>query len=470
MSAPLHESLPADELELVAGPVLFADDPGTAAELAGSNLAVTHAPAVVVGAESSADVVSAVRYAATRGLPVAVHATGHGGTSYRAGVVVTTRRLTTVEVDPVSRTARVGAGVRWRQVIAAAAVHGLAPLNGSSPDVGVVGYTLGGGVGPLARQYGFAADHVRSIELVTADGRLRTVDGLHDPDLFWALRGGKGSFGVVTALELDLFPVARLYGGALVFAGSDANTVLRAYRRWVDTLPDATTTSVALLKLPQAPHVPAPLRGTVTVHVRIAHAGTADEGEALVAPMRAVATPLIDSVAEMPYTAVGSIHNDPSNPLPSWHDGALVRDLTDEGIDALLAAAEPWFTLPFALVEIRHLGGALGRQPAQPNAVDGRDAGFLLGVVGLLDATGARFVRAAGGEVIASLSPWACDVLPVNYLAEVRSPDRVGRGWSPATYQRLLQVKALYDPRNLFRSGYAVLPGASYQLGSTIRL
>src|SRR5688572_10922006 len=228
-----------DELaRAVTGPVLSPGDPRFADEVAPFNVAHQPRPAVVVGATSTADVAAAVRWAADRGHTVAVQATGHGLTgSLDGAVLITTDRLDTVVVDPASRSARVGAGVRWRGVIDAAAPHGLAPLSGSSSGVGVVGYTLGGGLGLLSRQYGFAADHVRRAELVTADGAIRAVDAETDPDLFWALRGGKGNLGIVTELEFDLVPVARLYGGGIFFPGGSAPEVLHAFREWTTTLP-----------------------------------------------------------------------------------------------------------------------------------------------------------------------------------------------------------------------------------------
>ncbi|MEU4196983.1 FAD-binding oxidoreductase [Kribbella sp. NPDC026611] len=302
--------------ELVRGPVLYPGSPEYVAECATFNLMVRHHPAVVVGATGVADVMAAVRHAAAHDLPVAVQATGHGVSLPADGaLLISTRRMTGAQVDPQTRLARVEAGVRWEQVIHEAAVFGLAPLNGSSPLVGVVGYTLGGGMGPLGRKYGYAADHVRGIEVVTADGRLHEVSDLREPDLFRALLGGKGNFGVVTAVEFELAPVSRLYGGALYLAGEHAPEVLRTWWRWADEVDDETTSSIALLRLPAVPDVPEPPRGRLTAHVRIAHLGSAEQGERLVAPLRGVAPALIDSVGEMPYSAVARIHEDTTVPV-----------------------------------------------------------------------------------------------------------------------------------------------------------
>jgi FAD/FMN-containing dehydrogenase len=208
-----------DELSTaVSGPVYRQGEAKTSAETAGLNTAAERAPIAVVRARDVHDVAAAVRWAGRRGIAVGVHATGHGARSYRDAVVVGTRGLNTCRIDPQRRIATVDAGVRWATVIRAAAEHGLAPLNGSSATVGVVGYTLGGGIGPLARQYGFAADHVRSLDLVAADGTAVHVTPTSRPDLYWAALGAPGSFGVVTRLEFDLMPIRRVYSGALHFA------------------------------------------------------------------------------------------------------------------------------------------------------------------------------------------------------------------------------------------------------------
>jgi FAD/FMN-containing dehydrogenase len=211
----------------VRGQVLLPDEEGYDSERAGWNLAVEHHPKVIVVAVSAEDVAAAVRFAASEGLPVAVQATGHGpSVSADGAVLISTRRMTELEINPASATARIGAGVKWETVIEEAAPHGLAPLVGSTPDVGAVGYLTGGGLPVLGRRYGFAADHVRVLELVTADGRLRLATANRHPELFWAVRGGKGNFGVVTAVETDLMPVPRLYGGGLLFPGAATREVL----------------------------------------------------------------------------------------------------------------------------------------------------------------------------------------------------------------------------------------------------
>ena len=445
----------ADLNAAVAGPVLEPGDDGYAAEVA--SFCLTHAavPAVVVGATCADDVAAAVRWAARAGRRVAVQGTGHGLLCDLAGtVLVSTCRMDAVRIDAQAATARVQAGVRFRQVIEAAAPYGLAPLNGSSSDVGVVGYTLGGGLGPMARRFGFAADHVRRFTLVTADGAIRDVTPESDPDLFWAVRGGKASFGIVTDLEFALMPVARFYGGCVFFPGEAAATVLHTWREWTATLTDATSTSVALLRLPPDPALPEPLRGRFVVQVRVVHLGSADEGAAVVAPMRAAATPLMDLIAELPYAAVDAVHMDPTTPMPIHDRGVTLGALPAQAVDALLAVAGPDVPAPLALVEIRLLGGAIGRRPAIPNAVAGRDAAFSVFAIGAPFGPPPEAARAATEAVVATMAPWTCGGL-LNFIGAA-TPERVGQLWDDAARARLLRIRDEVDPAGLFATNVVI--------------
>ncbi len=297
----------------VRGAVLTAGDAEYAADAGGYNLAVVHEPDVIVEATSTADVAATVGWAAEHGLPVAVQATGHGATERMAdGVLINTRRMQDVQVDREGRTARVGPGVKWKTLLAQTVPHGLAGLCGSSSDVGIVGFTLGGGLPILGRALGFAADRVRSIEVVTPDAQIRTVDAEHEPDLFEVLRGGKGNFGIVTACEFELVPMTDFYGGGLIYPGADAETVLTAFRSWLADLPDEACPSIALLRLPDAPFVPEPLRGQFVVHLRFAYAGSKDEGERLLAPMRAVSSVIMDTAGPMSYEQIDLVNLDPA--------------------------------------------------------------------------------------------------------------------------------------------------------------
>src|ERR1700750_3412975 len=297
----------------VAGSVLLPGDAGYDEERAVWNLNHELVPAVIVVPESAADVQAAVVFGAGQRRPVLVKTTGHQIVGQAHGaVVIATHRMNDITIDAAGRTARVGAGVLWSEVIAKAAKAGLAPLNGSNPTVGVSGYTLGGGLSPtLGRSHGYAADHVRSLDVVTADGELRHVNAKSEPDLFWALRGGKGNFAVVTALEFDLFPVSRLYGGAVYFPGERTADVLRVWTDWHPSTPETMVTSIAVMRMPSIPELPEPVRGKFLVAVRIAYNGTVADGERMVAPLRALAPSVVDTVRDMPYSEVASIPSGP---------------------------------------------------------------------------------------------------------------------------------------------------------------
>ena len=420
-------------------------------QLPGFNLAVQHRPAFVVAASTAKDIAAAIRYANGEGLKVAVQATGHGAAAVSEDtVLVSTSGMQRVEIDPVRRVARVEAGVRWRQVIDAAVPHGLAPLSGSSSGVGVVGYTLGGGMGHLARRHGFAADHVRSIELVTADSEIRTVTAESDPDLFWAVRGGQSRFGIVSALEFDLFPVPEFFGGAMIFGADAVEDVLHAFSAWAPTMPEEVTTSVALLRLPPSDDVPPPLRGVVSLALRFGYAGPADRGEALLAPMRKVAVPLLDSVGPMSYAAVDRIHMDPTEPMPAVVRGGLLRSMPADLIDTLLAVAGPEVDVPLAVVELRLMGGALGRPAAIPNAVAGRDGAYSLSVIAPAPPPLAAIAPAATAAVIDALEPWSTGTSLVNFAGHAREASSL---WTPDVLERLRRVKASADPQDLFGGG-----------------
>lgn len=417
------------------------------------NTIVQERPAAVVTPRSAAEVADAVRYAVGEGWPVAVQATGHASTTPADGaLLVNTRELTGVEVDAAARTARVAAGTRAGDVIAAAHAHGLAPANGGSSNVGFVGYTLGGGLGPLGRQYGYAVDHVRSLEIVTADGRLVTASPDENADLFWAARGTRGNFGVVTALTTDLMPVARLYGGALFFDADPA--LLAAYREWVATVPEEMTSSIALLRLPPIDAIPEPLRGKFLVNLRIAYTGSAADGERLVKPLRDAAPTIIDAVREMPYGEVATIHNDPTEPAPGVERSGLLGSLGASTLDALYAEATPALTV----VELRHLGGALGRAPSRPSPVGFRSSAafsVFTATAGPPEVTSAA--RTQGARLMSALAPWRVGGPFVSFLGGEDVAD-VASAYEPADYERLRSLKATWDPANVFRINHNIPP------------
>jgi FAD/FMN-containing dehydrogenase len=423
------------------------------------NTAVRQRPAMVVSARSAADVQAAVRFAAAHSLPVAVQATGHGiVVPADDAVLVSTRALRGIQVDAAARTVRIEAGVRSGEVVREVATAGLAVINGASPTVGTIGYTLGGGLGPLGRPYGYAVDHVRELEIVTADGELVVADAERHPDLYWASRGGKGNFGIVTALVTDLVPVSRLYGGGIYFPGEAAAGLLTAYREWAATVPDELTSSVALLRLPPIEVIPEPIRGKFVVHLRISYTGSAEDGERLVRPMRDVVPALLDGVGEMPYADVASIHNDPPDPAPFLDRAGLLRTLDPETIDVLLDVAGPAADPPLAVVELRHLGGALARPAARPSAVGHRDAAFSVFVGGVAAPDIADAVRDCEAGLMTALAPWLAGPFVSFLSGSDTDPAGIEAAYEPADYRRLREIKAVYDPENLFRLNHNIPP------------
>ncbi|WP_307030641.1 FAD-binding oxidoreductase [Streptomyces canus] len=426
----------------------------TAEELSGFQTGFTVRPAHVIAAASADDVVAAVRHAAAERLPVTVQATGHGLRGpVEGGVLVSTRAMDRVSVDPVERTARVQAGARWSQVVEAAAPHGLAPLNGSAPGVGAVSYTLGGGLGILAREFGYAADHVRSLDVVTADGRLRQVTRESAPDLYWALLGAGHGFGVVTELEIGLVPVRTLYGGSLAFDGRqvDPAAALRAYEAWTRTSPtlgsaraggapsDGLTSSFAAVPYPDLPALPPHLRGRYVLSVRVAYTG--GDGERLVAPLREIGPVLADSLREMPYTESHTIHSDPDFPHAYYGDSAVLGEFDLATAGEVLRRTGPGAGA-MVVVQINHLGGALGR-PA-PNSVPWREGRFLVRLLTMADREKARGI----------LDPAFALLAPVTLGRAVNfafgAGDRSEGFYDAVTRERLAGLKSQYDPASLF--------------------
>jgi FAD/FMN-containing dehydrogenase len=371
------------------------------------------APDVVVDAETVADVQATVRAARRHGLPLTVLSTGHGTVvAPDGGILLRTSRMAQVLVDPDRRIARVGPGVRWSEVIVAAEPFGLAPLSGDTPSVGVVGYTLGGGLSWLSRKYGFAADSLLRAELVTADGRVVVADRRHHTDLFWALRGGSGNFGVVTSLELQLHPVPSVYGGSAEFAVEGAERALRYLAEHGDELPDELSVSVVV--------------SAESLVVRAVHAG-ADGRAALQPLLDAAGTPIVDRFREMRYSEVPTIGGTP--PITF----AMFDELSEETIAAVVRSGVP--------VEVKHWGGAITR-PAHddPGPVSHRDARFVMKIAAP-DAE-AITASATGGSFL-------------NFLHDT---SRTHTAFTPENHRRLREIKTAYDPANLFHRNHNIPP------------
>ena len=444
-----QQRAPFEELrDRLTGSLHTPDDPEYAALSTPWLLAVPMRPAAVVAVRTAADVVATVRYARAHGHTVGVQATGHGAKTSLAGhILIVTSGLDEVTVHPEGW-ARVGAGVKWLRVIEAAAPHGLAPLNGSSSDVGVVGYTTGGGVGPLSRTYGLAADMVRAFDVVTGDGVMRRVSPTEHPDLFFALRGGKGSTAIVTAVEFDMIHLPTFYGGAIYFGADDAAAVIARWRDWSPKLPEQATTSFALFQLPAMPGVPEPLAGRMTLAIRFAWTGDDEVGRALLDQIRGVAPVILDDAAVKPYTAIDSVHADPVDPMPVIDPAILLDDFTDAAADRLLEVAGPGSGSPQILVEVRALGGAYAREGSHPNAFSHRSARFSLLAVGMADDV----AREHSERLFNALAAWDTGGIWPNF-GPADDERTARRAYDEATLQRLVDIAGKYDPDGILQVG-----------------
>jgi FAD/FMN-containing dehydrogenase len=454
----------ADLAELrsqIAGSVVAPGDPEWDEARLAWNLAVDQRPALVALVEDAADAAAVVRYARAEGLRVAPQGTGHNAGALgdlADTILLKTGRMRGVEIDPAAQTARAEAGALWIDVVEAAAPHGLASLAGSSPDVGVVGYTLGGGLSWLGRKYGLAANNVTAVELVTAQGKLVRATRDENPDLFWAVRGGGGAFGVVTAIEFRLFPVETVYAGILWFPFERAAEVLHAWRDYVaEGVPETLTTVGRLLQFPPLPDLPEPVRGKSFVVVQAIYLGDEEAGRPLLAPLRALG-PVLDTVETIPVAALAHLHMDPEQPVPGAGDGDLLAELTPEAVDAVVAAAGPGSGSSLLSVELRHLGGAIARPSAEHGAVSCFDAEFALFAVGIAPTPELRAkAHADANAILAAVEPWVARQTYMNFI-ERREDAR--RFVSEQAYRRLLRIKAAVDPRNLIRSNHPLEAGA----------
>jgi FAD/FMN-containing dehydrogenase len=440
----------------VAGQVFVPADPGYDRARQAWTLTVDQRPAIVVEAASAADVAAAVRFARSQGLRIAPQGTGHGAAPLEpldSALLLRTSRLRGVRIDPDTRTARAEAGALWQDVAVPASDHGLAALAGTAPNVGVTGYTLGGGLGWLARRYGLAANSVTAAEIVTPNGQLVRADHGHEPDLFWAVRGGGGSVGVVTALEMLLYPVRELYAGALFFPVQRAGEVLRSWREWVTSVPDEVTSIGRIVRIPPLPAVPDQLRGRAFAMVEAAYVGDERTGADLVAPLRKL-DPEMDTFATIPAPALGQLHMDPTEPVPAVGDGTLLTDFPAGAADALVELAGADADTMLISIEVRHLDGALRRRAADGGALSSIDASYALYGTGV--AATPEAVATVGGQAQAlkdALAPWHASY---SFYNNTDTPAPVQALLPPDTYQRLQQIKTSHDPDDAIISAHPV--------------
>lgn len=442
----------------IAGRLALPADPDWDQARAAWNLAADQSPVAVAFAESTDDVAAVVRFAAANDLRVAAQGSGHGAMPLpplEGTILLKTERMRGIEIDPRARTARVEAGVLSLELAEAAGEHGLSSLPGSSPDVGVVGYTVGGGLSWLGRQHGFACNNVEAIELVTAEGERRTVDAGSGEDLFWALRGGGGGYAVVTALRLALLPIADLYAGALIFPAELGAAAFRAYRDWAAGVGDEVTSIARLLRPPPIPDVPEPLRGRPLITIDAACIGGREAGEAAIAPLREIGEAIVDTFDQIPAAGLCRIHMDPEQPVPGLGHHAPIAALPDEAIEAFVANGPgPETGSSLLLAELRQLGGALARPASGAGALERLDYPFVMSAIGALMAPdAAERVPADLDRIAAAMEPWTAGG---GYLNFAERPCDVDAILPAETCARLAEVKRRWDPDERLVANHAV--------------
>jgi FAD/FMN-containing dehydrogenase len=440
-------------------PTLVEGDGGWDQARQAFNLLIDQRPAAIVMPERVEHVVGAVNFARENGLRVAAQRTGHNAGplgDLSETLLVRTDRLGGAAIEPDHRHAAVGPAAKWADVTGPASEGGLAPLAGSSPNVGVVGYTLGGGLSWLGRKHGLACNSVRKVQLVNARGEIVHADASENADLFWALRGGGGGLGVVTGMEFDLFEVPQLYAGMLAWPWERGGEVLEAWRQWTESAPDEATSLGRFVQIPPFEEIPELVRGKKLAIVEVAFLGGEEEGAELIAPLRDLG-PEIDTFSVVPPAALGMLHMDPPEPVPGQSDHALLGDLPAAAIEALVESAGPASGSPLVSVELRHLGGALGREPEDAGALARLDGSFSLFGVGMVaNPEMGKTVGEALARVRKAHSSWETGALFGNFceIAQDESPF-----FTREAHERLCGIKAAYDPDDLFRASHPIPPG-----------
>lgn len=419
------------------------------------NVLVDQQPAGVALPQNADEVAAVVRAAAADGKRVAAQRTGHAAGplgDLSDAVLLRTAGLDGVEIDAEARTARVGAGALWGEIVPPASALGLAALHGSTPTVSVSGYTLGGGVSFYGRKHGLACNRVTAIELVTADGEQRRVDADNEPDLFWALRGGGGSFGVATALEFELLDLPEVYAGVLFFPAERAAEILHAWREWTTTAPEEITSVGRLLNFPPLPEIPEPMRGQSFAVIEAISCGDQSAAVEALAPLRELG-PVMDTFAVQPPAGISELHMDPPEPSPWAGAGLMTGELPAAAIEALLAAVGPGSGSQLVSVEIRHCGGALSRAAEDAGALAKLPGEYLAFGVGIVPEPAALAPTQAWLDaLVGALAPYDGG----RYMNFCEEPFEMAQAFPVETVKRLCQLKERYDPENLFRANHPI--------------
>jgi FAD/FMN-containing dehydrogenase len=437
------------------GSVVLAQDADYDAARRVWNGNVDRHPALIARCADAGDVAHAVDFARTHGLLLSVRGGGHSAPGYGVndgGMVLDLSLMKAITVDPARRTARVQGGVLWLEMDAATQAHGLAVTGGTVSNTGVGGLTLGGGIGWLGGLHGATVDNLLSAEVVTADGKVRRTSETEEPDLFWALRGGGGNFGVVTEFEFRLHPVGQVLGGMVLHPLDQARDVLRFYRDFVPTLPDEAEAHVGLLNPPGAGPVAAVLMG---------YNGPIEEGERVLAPLRQFGTPIADMVRPMSYGERQVMLDEPNaiHGLQRYWRSAFTEELSDALIDECVAAAGR-FSSPMNALLMFYIHGAICRRPASATAFSARRPQWDIDAIGCWtdpaeSATHIAWVR----QLWTRLEPHLLGSVYVNHIAADDQPEKVRASFGE-NHQRLRRIKAAYDPGNLFRVNSNIAPDA----------
>ncbi len=422
------------------------------------NVAIDQRPAAVAVPRNAAEVSAVVRAAARAGLRVAPQSTGHNAGPLAAQglddvVVVRTSAMNLAISDPLRGIVRVEGGTVWEPAVTAAAAHGRAVLHGSSPDVGIAGYSLGGGIGWYARKLGMAANSLTAVELVICDGTLVRATAEENAALFWALRGGGGSFGVVTALEFRSYPIESAYAGMLLWDAAHAEPVLREWAGWAPGAPDEISTSFRILRLPPMPDLPPFLQGRTVVVIDGAVLGSDDEGASLLRGLRAL-RPELDTFARTPAAGLVRLHMDPEGPSPFVSSTAMLGWLPDAGVDAYLEAVGPDASTSLLLAELRQLGGALAR-PHEGGGVLSHLDGQYVAFAGAIAATPemGEHGRADAVRLTDALAPWANGR---QYLNFAETTVDVESAYADGVWRQLAGIRSAVDPHGTFVANHPV--------------
>ena len=449
------------------GTTLQASDPAYDEARRVFNALIDRRPARILRCHSTSDVVAALATARLEGLPVSVYGGGHGVTGSAViddGVCIDLRGLNEVEVDAEGRTARVGGGATWGTIDAATQEHGLAVTGGRMSTTGVGGLTLGSGSGWLERAYGFTCDNLVSAEVVTADGRVVTASDAEHPDLFWALCGGGGNFGIVTQFTFRLHPVGPIVlGGMLMYPAAAAGDLMRFWRDFMIDAPDEVGTGVAFITAPPLDFVPEPVRGQPVVGVIVCYAGDPEAGRQVLAPLLEFGPPAVSLVQSMPYVAVQQLIDDANQKgMRNYWSADFYGDLPDEAIDTLVShATKP--ASPLTQTIVLPGGGAVARVPEDATAFGQRTAPFNIHYLGVWadpadDDANIAFTR----EISTVMKPWSTGRFYLNFIGD-EGPGRVEAAYGPEKYARLQRIKRVWDPHNLFRHNQNIPPAMPAQ-------